>query len=64
MLQPIGEHELLLFWLQLLLLLGVARALGFVMRRLGQPAVIGELGAGLLLGPSVFGRVAPQAADW
>ncbi|MDP8960203.1 MAG: cation:proton antiporter, partial [Actinomycetota bacterium] len=42
----------------------VARALGFVMRRLGQPAVIGELGAGLLLGPSVFGRVAPQAADW
>ncbi len=64
MLTPVGEHELLVFWLQLVVLLGAARGLGGVMKRVGQPAVIGELGAGLLLGPSVFGRVAPGLAGW
>ncbi|MDP9397552.1 MAG: hypothetical protein M3P96_06875 [Actinomycetota bacterium] len=34
------------------------------MRRIGQPAVIGELSAGLLLGPSVFARVGPAGAEW
>lgn len=64
MLTPVGEHELLVFWLQLVLLLGAARGLGGLMKRWGQPAVIGELGAGLLLGPSVFGRLAPDTASW
>jgi Kef-type K+ transport system membrane component KefB len=34
--------------------------LGFVFRRLGQPRVIGEVVAGILLGPSLLGRVAPD----
>ncbi|MBW3620717.1 MAG: cation:proton antiporter [Actinobacteria bacterium] len=63
MLQPLPEHALLPFILQLLLLLVVARLLGELMRRIGQPAVVGELGAGLLLGPSVFGRLLPGVAD-
>ena len=58
------EHQLLLFWLQLLALLLTARALGGMLRAIGQPAVIGELAAGLLLGPSVFGPAAPQLYDW
>lgn len=62
MLQPIGEHTLLPFLIQLLLLLVVARVLGELMRKIGQPAVVGELGAGLLLGPSVFARVTPDIA--
>lgn len=62
MLQPIGEHALLPFLLQLLLLLVVARVLGSAMRRLGQPSVVGELGAGLLLGPTVFARFLPDLA--
>ncbi len=53
------EHQLLLFWLQLFLLVAVARGLGGLMRRIGQPAVVGELAAGLVLGPSLFGRIAP-----
>jgi Kef-type K+ transport system membrane component KefB/nucleotide-binding universal stress UspA family protein len=61
-LEPLGEHVLLPFILQLLLLLFVARLLGELMRRIGQPSVVGELGAGLLLGPSLFGRVAPDLA--
>jgi Kef-type K+ transport system membrane component KefB/nucleotide-binding universal stress UspA family protein len=58
------EHQLLVFWTQLLVLLVVARLLGQAMRRIGQPAVVGQLGAGLLLGPSLLGRVAPGVLDW
>lgn len=39
----------------------VARVLGWVFQRIGQPRVIGEMTAGILLGPSVFGRFFPTA---
>jgi Kef-type K+ transport system membrane component KefB/nucleotide-binding universal stress UspA family protein len=39
----------------------VARLLGEAMQRLGQPAVIGHLIAGILLGPSFFGLIWPEA---
>lgn len=39
-----------------------ARICGALCQRLHQPAVIGEVIAGLLLGPSLFGRIAPEAA--
>lgn len=58
------EHQVLIFWCQILALLLVARGLGGLMRRFGQPAVVGELAAGLLLGPSVLGRVAPHTFAW
>jgi Kef-type K+ transport system membrane component KefB len=38
------------------------RLLGAVLRSVGQPAVIGEVVAGILLGPSLLGRVAPNLA--
>ena len=57
--KPIGEHELFLFFVQFALLLVVARTLGEVAARLRLPSVVGELLAGLLLGPSLFGSVAP-----
>ena len=59
-----SQHQLLLFWAQLLVLLVAARGLGALARRIGQPPVVGELTAGLLLGPSVFGRIAPAAFAW
>lgn len=46
--------------LQLCFLLGAARFCGELARRLNQPAVLGELSAGLLLGPSIFGKIAPE----
>jgi Kef-type K+ transport system membrane component KefB/nucleotide-binding universal stress UspA family protein len=58
------EHHLLVFWTQFALLLLVARALGQAMKRIGQPAVVGELAAGLLLGPSVLGRLVPGVSGW
>ncbi|BDG09118.1 cation:proton antiporter domain-containing protein [Anaeromyxobacter paludicola] len=55
----LGEHELLVFLLQFTLLLGAARLLGGLARRLGQPSVMGEVLAGVLLGPTVLGHLLP-----
>lgn len=44
-------------------LLGVARLLGEIAMRLHQPAVLGELVAGILLGPSIMGTLAPGVFD-
>src|SRR5665647_1502259 len=49
------------FIVQVVLLIAVGRGLGEIMQRIGQPSVIGELLAGLLLGPSVFGWLWPEA---
>ena len=45
---------------QLILILGTARACGWLLHHLGQPAVVGEMAAGLLLGPMVMGALFPQ----
>jgi Kef-type K+ transport system membrane component KefB len=45
--------------LQLIVILGCARILGLMLRFFGQPMVIGEMVAGLMLGPAVFGAIAP-----
>ena len=45
--------------LQLILILATARACGWLLRHLGQPAVVGEMAAGLLLGPVVMGALFP-----
>jgi Kef-type K+ transport system membrane component KefB len=48
--------------LQLVTILVVARIMGALFSRAGQPAVIGEMTAGILLGPSLFGWLAPTLA--
>ena len=45
--------------LQLLVIVGAARLCGAGLARLGQPRVVGEMLAGILLGPSVLGSLAP-----
>lgn len=40
------------------------RVLGALCRRVGQPQVVGEVVAGILLGPSLLGQVWPAAADF
>src|SRR5437763_3092576 len=47
--------------LQLAIILSVSSAVGWAFTRVGQPAVLGEMTAGILLGPSLFGLVAPHA---
>src|SRR3954467_2266588 len=55
-----GPSEFLLV-AQIVLLIAVGRGLGEIMQRLGQPSVIGELLAGILLGPALFGWIWPDA---
>jgi Kef-type K+ transport system membrane component KefB len=50
----------LLFFLQLVIILAVCRATGIVARRVGQPQVVAEMIAGVLLGPSLFGLLLPN----
>ena len=53
------HQQALQFFLQLTIILLACRALGGVMPRIGQPRVIGEMIAGILLGPSLLGVFAP-----
>src|SRR5215216_5917303 len=53
-----GEAERL--FLQLAVILIAGRAVGFVLRGLRQPQVVAEMVAGLLLGPSLLGLLAPN----
>ncbi|HUT33538.1 MAG TPA: cation:proton antiporter [Planctomycetota bacterium] len=54
------EHQIALLLLQVMLLLGFARGLGYLCQRVGQPALLGEIAAGILLGRTILGNLAPQ----
>lgn len=50
----------ILFSLQLAVILGVCRLVGFLAKKIGQPQVVGEMIAGVLLGPSLLGLLWPS----
>lgn len=50
--------------LQLIVIIAAARAGAWIFGKLGQPQVVGEILAGLLLGPSLLGRFAPEWLDY
>ena len=56
----ITPHIALQFLLQLAVILLACRIVGWLMMRVGQPKVIGEMIAGILLGPSLLGLLAPS----
>jgi len=56
-----ADHTTAVFIAELILLLFFGRVLGEGMSRVGQPAIFGQLLAGVLLGPSVFGALMPEA---
>jgi Kef-type K+ transport system membrane component KefB/nucleotide-binding universal stress UspA family protein len=58
---PLPGQAVLLLLVELALLLGVARVGAELVRRVGLPAVVGELAAGIILGPTVFGHYLPGA---
>ncbi|TCB94430.1 cation:proton antiporter [Micromonospora zingiberis] len=61
---PIGAHSLLVLLLQIGLLLLLALLLGRLANRLGLPAIVGELSAGVLIGPSVLAHALPGVSGW
>jgi Kef-type K+ transport system membrane component KefB/nucleotide-binding universal stress UspA family protein len=59
-----GHNDILHLLVMVSVLLASARLLGELFSRLGQPSVVGEILAGVLLGPSVLGEFAPALGVW
>lgn len=56
----VGNSETIGLLLSMLLVFGAAKFMAEIAEKLGQPAVVGELIAGVLIGPSVLGWVKPN----
>ena len=52
----------LLVLIEVLIVIGLSRLVGLGCRWIKQPLVIGEIIAGIMLGPSLFGLIAPDLA--
>ena len=53
-----------LFFLQLALILTVCRTVGWLAKWVGQPQVVAEMIAGVVMGPSLFGWFLPDVQAW
>jgi Kef-type K+ transport system membrane component KefB/nucleotide-binding universal stress UspA family protein len=58
------HHEILLLLVQIAILLFTARAFAEIAQRLGQPSVVGEILAGIVLGPSLLSGLFPAVGAW
>ena len=59
-----NEGDLLHVLLALVVVIATARAMGWVFRSAKQPPVVGEILAGIVLGPSLLGRLVPSAEGY
>ncbi len=62
--KSLSPSDITAFLLALGVLLASARLLGELARKLGQPAVLGEIIAGIIVGPTVLGRLAPEMTTY
>ena len=60
----LNESHILLFLLQILILLGCARTLSVICEAFKIPSIAGEILAGIILGPTLLGRVSPSLQLW
>ncbi|MGZ5243028.1 MAG: cation:proton antiporter [Bacteroidia bacterium] len=58
--EKLSSHEVLILLVQILVLLVTARFFGEVFKRFKQPAVVGELFGGIILGPTFIGSLQPE----
>jgi Kef-type K+ transport system membrane component KefB len=56
----LSQNELLNLLIQLGIMLVASRVLAEIARRFKQPAVVGEIVAGILLGPTILGMISPE----
>ena len=57
------EHPLAILLAQIITIIIVARILGWICSKIGQPTVIGEIIAGIVLGPSLVGMYFPEFSN-
>src|ERR1700728_1077555 len=55
----LSPHDIMVVFLALAALLASAKLAGELVKKLNQPAVLGEILAGILLGPTVLGHFKP-----
>jgi len=58
------REPLVILLLQIVFIVALAKCCGRISLKLGQPAVFGEIVAGILLGPSVLGAISSDAQHW
>lgn len=58
------QHPISLLILQIIIIIIVSRILGMLFGKIGQPTVIGEIIAGILLGPSLLGLFFPETFNF
>jgi Kef-type K+ transport system membrane component KefB len=58
------EHPLALLLAQIITIILIARFFGWVCKKIGQPSVIGEIVAGIILGPSLVGLYFPGFSEF
>ena len=59
-----AKHPLSILFMQIMVILISSRVMGILMRKIGQPSVIGEIIAGILLGPSLLGFFFPDTMNF
>lgn len=60
----LNEHNIFIFLIQILILLGLARGLGELFRKWNQPSITAEILVGIFLGPTLLGRFLPEVHNW
>jgi Kef-type K+ transport system membrane component KefB len=58
------QHPLPVFILQLIVIIVASQLCGYLFKKIGQPSVMGEIFAGILLGPSLIGSLLPAFSDF
>lgn len=58
------KHPLAMLLLQIIVIISTSRIFSYFIRKIGQPMVIGEIIAGIFLGPSVLGLFFPEFTDF
>jgi Kef-type K+ transport system membrane component KefB len=62
--ESLNPQNITVMLLSLAILIAIACILGELAQRLHQPAVLGELLAGILLGPIILGNISPDYNAW
>ncbi len=56
----LAPHDIMHMFIALAVLLSAAKLAGELMQKLDQPSVLGEIMAGILLGPTLLGHFKPR----